>query len=114
MTDKTPKLLVDALGAIALAQEFVAGCTLDSYTADKMRRSAVERQLEILGEACTRLAKLEPDWVTRVANLKLAIDLRNRIIHGYDSVDDEIVYTTVMEDLPSLQQALNRLLDERG
>ena len=41
MTDKTPKLLVDALGAIALAQEFVAGCTLDSYTADKMRRSAV-------------------------------------------------------------------------
>jgi uncharacterized protein with HEPN domain len=85
MTDKTPKLLVDALGAIGLAQEFVAGCTLRSYSADKMRRSAVVRQLEILGEACARMAKLGPAWVTQVANLKLAIDLRNRIIHGYDS-----------------------------
>ena len=42
MTDKTPKLLVDALGAIASAQEFVAGCTLADYCIDKMRRSAVE------------------------------------------------------------------------
>jgi uncharacterized protein with HEPN domain len=114
MTDKTPKLLVDALGAIELAQEFVAGCTLDSYTADKMRRSAVERQLEILGEACARLARLEPAWVSTVANLRLAIDLRNRIIHGDDSVDDEIVFTTVMEDMPSLKHALKNLLDERG
>lgn len=45
MTDKTPKLLVDALGAIESAREFVADCSLDNYTADKMRRSAVERQL---------------------------------------------------------------------
>ncbi|WP_366557548.1 HepT-like ribonuclease domain-containing protein [Rhodoferax sp.] len=50
-----------------------------------MRRSAVERQLEILGEACARLAKLEPALIGSVINLKLAIDLRNRIIHGYDS-----------------------------
>ena len=57
MTDRTPKLLADALGAIDSAQEFVAGVSLTSYTADKMRRSAVERQLEILGEACSRLAK---------------------------------------------------------
>ena len=49
MTDKAPKLLVDALGAIELAQEFVANCSLESYSKDKMRRSAVERQLEILG-----------------------------------------------------------------
>ena len=79
-----------------------------------MRRSAVERQLEILGEACPRLAKLEPAWVVSVANLQLAIDLRNRIIHGYDAVDDEIVFTTVLEDLPSLKQELDRLLSERG
>jgi hypothetical protein len=40
MTDKTPKLLADALGAIGSAQEFVAGITLDAYALDKMRRSA--------------------------------------------------------------------------
>ena len=92
MTDRTPKLLVDALGAIESAQEFMAGCGLADYVVDKMRRSAVERQLEILGEACSRLAKLEPALIESVTNLKLAIDLRNRIIHGYDAVDDEIIY----------------------
>lgn len=114
MTDKTPKLLVDALGAIESAQEFVAGCSLANYTADKMRRSAVERQLEILGEACSRLAKLEPALIESVVNLKLAIDLRNRIIHGYDAVDDEIVYLTVAEDLDALKADLSRLLAKRG
>lgn len=114
MTDKTPKLLVDALGAIGSAQEFVAGITLDAYALDKMRRSAVERQLEILGEACAKLSKLEPDLLNAVTNLKLAIGLRNRIIHGYDSVDDEIVYLTATEDLESLKVDLARLLGSRS
>lgn len=114
MTDKTPKLLVDALGAISSAQEFLANTSLAQYVVDKMRRSAVERQLEILGEACSRLAKLEPPLMDSVPNLKLAIDLRNRIIHGYDSVDDEIVYFTVTDDLQDLQATLSCLLSQRG
>jgi uncharacterized protein with HEPN domain len=114
MTDKTPKLLVDALGAIESAQEFVADCSLGNYTADKMRRSAVERQLEILGEACSRLSKLEPTLAELVAGLKMAVDLRNRIIHGYDAVDDEIVYLTVTQDLDTLKAGLTRLLETRG
>ena len=114
MTDKAPKLLVDALGAIELAQEFVANCSLESYSKDKMRRSAVERQLEILGEACARLVRLDSGFIESVENLKLAIDLRNRIIHGYDAVDDEIVYLTVVGDLPALRIALAKLLAERG
>ncbi len=52
--------------------------------------------------------------IDAVTNLKLAIDLRNRIIHGYDSVDDEIVYFTVVEDLPSLGLDLTQLLALRG
>ena len=111
MPNKAPKLLLDALGAMAFAREFVQGVSLAQYATDKMRRSAVERQLEILGEACSRLARLEPSFLTSVINLKLAIDLRNRIIHGYDAVDDEIVYLTVTEDLAELQLALTRLLD---
>ena len=79
-----------------------------------MRRSAVERQLEILGEACFRLVRLEPALIESVANLKLAIDLRNRIIHGYDAVDDEIVFLTVTDDLDALKTDLARLLVARG
>lgn len=112
MTNKAPKLLLDALGAIASAREFVAGVPLAQYVTDKMRRSAVERQLDILGEACARLARLKPSFLNSVSNLKLAIDLRNRIIHGYDAVDDEIVYLTVTGDLAELQVSLSRMLDE--
>jgi uncharacterized protein with HEPN domain len=112
MTSKAPKLLLDALGAIASAREFVFGISFEQYASDKMRRSAVERQLEILGEACSRLARLEPTFLTSVSNLKLAIDLRNRIIHGYDAVDDEIVYLTVTEDLAALQAALMHVLND--
>ena len=114
MTDKVPKLLFDALAAIGSAQEFMDACSLDQYAHDKMRRSAVERQLEVLGEACSRLARIEPALVDKVQNLKLAIDLRNRIIHGYDAVDDEIVYLTVTEDMDALKADLTQLLAFRG
>ena len=57
---------------------------------------------------------MEPALIGLVVNLKLAIDLRNRIIHGYDSVDDEIVYLTVVEDLAELRDGLSRLLAQRG
>jgi len=113
MTDRIPKLLVDALGAIASAQEFLAGCSLEAYLAEKMRRSAVERQLEILGEACARIGKLEPALIEANANLRLAIGLRNRIIHGYADVDDEIVFQTVEEDLPPLKVDLEQMLARR-
>lgn len=114
MTDKVPKLLFDALAAIGASQEFVAGCSLAQYTDDKMRRSAVERQLEILGEACSRLARTAPAVVDQIPHVKLAIDLRNRIIHGYDAVDDEIVFLTVTQDLEDLRQQLAQLLAARG
>lgn len=50
MTDKSPKLLVDALGAVESAKDFVESFTFADYAEDKMHRSAIERQLEILGE----------------------------------------------------------------
>ena len=50
----------------------------------------------------------------QIPNLKLAIDLRNRIIHGYDAVDDEIVFLTVTQDLDSLRAQLTQLLAARG
>lgn len=113
MTDRAPKLLLDAINAIDAAMEFVGSASLEQYLKDRMRRSAVERQLEILGEAGSRLAKLEPPLLERLTGLKLAIGLRHRIIHGYDAVDDEIVFQTVQEDLPGLRLELSALLDQR-
>lgn len=111
MKTRAPKLLLDALQAIEAADEFLANVSLDQYLVDRMRRSAVERQLEILGEACTRLVKLDAQWSERLPETKLAIGLRNRIIHGYDAVDDEIVYLTVRDDLRPLKARLRQHLD---
>jgi uncharacterized protein with HEPN domain len=106
MNDRAPKLLFDAISAIDSATEFLGDVSLDTYFADAMRRSAVERQLEILGEACSRLEKLDAGWSSTIPDIRLAIGLRNRIIHGYDAGDDAMVFETVGKDLPSLRAAL--------
>lgn len=66
----------------------------------------MEWQLEILGEACSRLAKEDPQLPVRVPACRLATGLRNRVIHGYDAIDDETVFRTVVHDLPALRAAL--------
>lgn len=109
-THRAPKLLFDAIAAIDAAVSFLSGTSLDAYFTDAMRRSAVERQLEILGEACSRLDKLDAQWLLTIPDIRLAIGLRNRIIHGYDAVDDAMVYETVHVDLPSLREALANAL----
>lgn len=110
MTARAPKLLLDALDAAQTAREFLGDLSLDEYLLDRKSRSAVERQLEILGEAGSRLAKVEPGLAEQIVNLKFAIGLRNRIIHGYDGVDHEIVHQTVREDLAPLIDELTHLL----
>lgn len=111
MLDRRRKLLFDAIAAIDAARGFVAGIDLAGYEADLMRRSATERQLEILGEACSRLAREDADGFAQVPAARLAVALRHRIIHGYDSVDDETVYRTVNDDLPALAADLRRWLE---
>ena len=110
MNNRAPKLLFDAVAAIDAAVTFLAGTSQEDYFTDAMRRSAVERQLEILGEACSRLDKLDSQWLRTIPDIRLAIGLRNRIIHGYDAVDDAMVYETVHVDLPNLREALANAL----
>ena len=110
MTDRRPKLLFDAIAASDAAQSFIAGKTLALYEADLMLRSAVERQMEVLGEACARLAKEEASLFERLPATRLAVGLRNRIIHSYDAVDNETVFRTVVDDLPALSSELQAWL----
>ena len=103
MNERSNKLLADAVAAIDAVQSFMGDSNLEAYAANHLLRSAVERQLEILGEVCSQLDKLDADWREKITDLRLAVGLRNRIIHGYDSVDDEMVFETVQRDVPSLR-----------
>jgi uncharacterized protein with HEPN domain len=106
MSSRLPKHLFDAITAARLAREFSAGLTFEAYAANLLVRSAVERQLEILGEACQRMLAVDPGIRQRIPDVGLAVGLRNRIIHGYDRVENAVVHDTLMRDLPSLELAL--------
>jgi uncharacterized protein with HEPN domain len=77
-----------------------------------MTRDAVERRLGIIGEALSRAAVLEPRLVDRVPELRQIVGLRNRVIHGYDAVDDEIICDVVQHELPRLHARVAELLGE--
>lgn len=73
-----------------------------------MLRRAVERELEIIGEAVNRLLKLNEDLLFQEA--RRIVDLRNFVIHGYDKVDDVIIWGIIIKDLPRLKSEVQRLL----
>ena len=111
MSERLPKHFDDALHAAKLALRFLRGRSLEQYLADHLIRSAVERQVEIVGEACRRALDDSPDLLERLADAAFAVAMRNRIAHGYDTVDDKVVFDTVTSSFPPLQAALQRELD---
>lgn len=96
------KLLYDVATACAAIATFCAGRSLDDYEADLMLRSACERQFEIIGEAMTRLRDQHRDVFDRIDRAADIIAFRNRLIHGYDTVDSEIVWDVIQTKLPEL------------
>jgi uncharacterized protein with HEPN domain len=81
-----------------------------SYNNDLRTKRAVERNIEILGEALSRI--MAKDATIEITNARKIVDTRNRIIHGYDSVSDEIVWGIVINHLPILQKEVQELLGE--
>jgi uncharacterized protein with HEPN domain len=106
------KHLLDALNACRAIQGFVTGRTWEEYEQNLMLRSAVERQFEIVGEALYRAEADESELSRLIPEVRRIIGLRNRIIHGYDSVDDELLWQTIHKHVPSLAQRLTELLED--
>ncbi|NOU22842.1 MAG: DUF86 domain-containing protein [Methyloglobulus sp.] len=106
--------LWDAREAAAAILEFVAGKTFGDYARDRLLRSAVERQFEIIGEALNQLCKIEPQWADRIPDVPQIVAFRNLLIHGYASVNDLTVWRTIEESLPALYETVTSLLDEAG
>ncbi len=80
------------------------------YLADKMLRRAVEREFEIIGEAMGRIEKLNSD--ISISGKRQIISMRNRVIHGYDKIDDEIIWGTIVRHLPTLKMEIANLLNK--
>ncbi len=78
------------------------------FQRDLKTRKAIERNLEIIGEALNRILKLEPEFP--ITDSRKIVDTRNRIIHGYDSVSEDIIWMIVNRSLPQLKLEVDKLL----
>ncbi|MCI0748291.1 MAG: DUF86 domain-containing protein [Verrucomicrobia subdivision 3 bacterium] len=114
MRAEEKKLLLDVLEACQSIQQHCATRTFEQYIAERWFRRAVEREFEIIGEALHRLERFAPVTAARITSLRRIIDFRNRIIHGYDSVDDVIVWQTAQQHLPLLLSEVKGMLQEES
>ncbi len=104
--------LQDILDAIIDVESFFIGYTMryDIFEKDYLRRSAVERKTEIMGEAMNRIRKADSSVV--IPNARAIIDTRNRIIHAYDNVQPEFLWGLVIRHIPELKKDIQRILSE--
>jgi uncharacterized protein with HEPN domain len=114
MTNEGKKRLLDVVNACEAIAEFVAGKDFSAYENDRLLRSAVERQFEIIGEALNKAGVLEPSLAAQISEFHRIIGLRNRLIHGYDNVDDEILWDVVQSKLGPLKARVDAILRATG
>lgn len=112
--ERTPRTLRQIADACFFVLSVTKGKTLGDYTADRLLRQAVERNLEIVGEAVGRLGRDDPKTAARLSEHERIVAFRNVLIHGYDLVDDEIVWDTIRTKLPLLLSEVEALLRERS
>jgi uncharacterized protein with HEPN domain len=80
-----------------------------TYQEDLKTKKAVERNLEIIGEAVNRI--LKADYSIQIKNAINIIGTRNRIIHSYDNISDEVIWSIVLRELPDLLEEVKSILD---
>ncbi len=109
MTTKIKKLLFDIQNSIqAISIHLGEKRNFFEYKNNLTVKRAVERELEIIGEAISRILKEQPDF--QLQNARKIVDLRNFIIHGYDAIDDETIWGIISKHIPSLESEINTLI----
>ena len=112
MAHEPQKYLFDIIQAGKLIIQFTAGKTLEQYRSDPQLRSAVERQFQIIGEALQQLHRKFPDTAGKITDYRSIIDFRHILVHGYDRVEDDIVWGIVESRLPILLREAEHLMEQ--
>ena len=105
-------LLYDIRESCTRIAEFTMGKDYVDYAADAVCRSAVERQFIIAGEALNPLGKLNPDLLNLIEDSRSIINFRNILVHGYDRVEDEVVWGIMQRHAPVLCDTVALLLEK--
>jgi len=109
MPHKIEKYLYDIKESIDSIDEYL-GDKRDffEYRNNKLLRRGIERELEIIGEAINRILKINTD--IEISEARRIVDLRNWVIHGYDNVDNVIIWGIISRDIPKLKKQVEKLL----
>lgn len=110
MRPESRSLLFDVHAATSRITEFIAGVDASQYAHDALRRSAVERQLEIVGEALKNLRAVDAATAGAIPDLSRIVGLRNVLAHGYAVVDDSIVWAAATTRVPNLRRVVEELI----
>lgn len=112
MSERPEKIILeDILDAANTALSFIEKVEYEQFVSDRMRRDAVVRNIEIMGEAVNQL----PDYFLNQHNeveWHKAIGMRNRLIHGYFDVDYRIVWNAAKNILPLFKSQIENLLQQ--
>ena len=111
MKDEIKKYLFDLQESINSIYDFLGDKRdFNEYQKNKLLRRGIEREFEIIGEAMNRILKIDQDFPIKHA--RRIVDLRNWVIHGYDKVDDIIIWGIISKDLGELRKEIKDLLGE--
>jgi uncharacterized protein with HEPN domain len=110
MQEKILKSLYDIHSSILEVESFFEDRPkqFDEYRKSLLLKRAIERNLEIIGEAMNRILREDPE----IENAYRIVGLRNKIIHGYDAVSDENIWAVVVNHLPKLKTEVEKLIRE--
>ncbi|MBY0244891.1 MAG: DUF86 domain-containing protein [Sphingobacteriaceae bacterium] len=84
------------------------------YKTNLMLKRAVERNLEIIGEAVNRIITRDDLFISKISYAKSIIGLRNQVIHAYDNISDENIWSILINHLPKLHVEINNLIKQEN
>ena len=116
MDKQIEKWLYDIKLAIKEIDEFMISLpkkNFSAYKSNKMLKRAIERELEIIGEAVNRILKKDPKIIKTIPESESIVGLRNHIIHSYDSISDENIWAVLINHLPVLKKQVLFILEEK-
>lgn len=109
MVPEIKKLLFDIKESINSIEDYLGEKRdFNVYLDNKMLRRAIEREFEIIAEAINRIDKM--DSTLQITSKKQILGMRNRVIHGYDKIDNEIIWGTIVRHLPVLKTEIIEFL----
>lgn len=111
MDEKILKWLYDIKSAIEEIESYFEDIPKDfnQYSQNLILKRAVERDLEIIGEAVNRILKKEPNFP--IENAVKIVGLRNHIIHAYDNISDENIWAIIQKHIPLLKHEVHKIIN---